>query len=191
MLSCSPATPVYSGPYLLGSSSVPPTASNGNARDVTLALQFDSSLEYGASGSITLYDDTTGSVAETWDIADTSKRGTGDGQINLSGSRLTLNPSQLLTQGTKYSVLISAGALTNIDKAPAVPIAAVTDHALYRISTKSVTLALSTSTIKEAGGSTTLTATLDAPVSTETEVVIAVAGSAAPGGTTPSHPPRS
>ncbi|MDN3524519.1 DUF4347 domain-containing protein [Halomonas sabkhae] len=79
-----------------------PTANN-------LTVEFSENIAFGASGTITLFSETGGEAEETFDVV--TDQGTADGQVDITGSTLTINPTNALPGPTDFSIDIDAGAI--------------------------------------------------------------------------------
>lgn len=92
-------------------SSTPADGSNSLAPSANLQLTFSENVVLGTSGIIELRDLTTNAVVQTWDLSNPAHLGAGNGQVSVSGSTLTLNPTTSLNEATHYAIRISATAV--------------------------------------------------------------------------------
>ncbi|WP_077530384.1 DUF4347 domain-containing protein [Vreelandella utahensis] len=74
-----------------------------------LTVEFSENIAFGTSGTITLFSETDGSAREIFDVG--TDVGTGDGQVSITGSTLTINPSSDLPGPEDFSIDIDAGAI--------------------------------------------------------------------------------
>ena len=93
------------------SSSTPADNATGLAPTASLEIVFDGNVAFGSSGSITLKNVSTGATVQTWDVSNASHKGSSNGQVNISGTTLTINPGSNLDEATQYAVQISATAV--------------------------------------------------------------------------------
>ena len=84
------------------SASSPANGASGVLVDADLVLSFDETVQAG-TGSITLHDASDGAVLDSLDV--------GSGEVDVSGSTLTLSPDEDMLYGTEYYVLIDTGAI--------------------------------------------------------------------------------
>jgi hypothetical protein len=77
----------------------------------SIVITFNEAIALGTSGSITLRQNIGGtwSDAEVFDVA--TEVGTSDGQVSVSGSALTINPTGNLVNGREYAIRASSGAI--------------------------------------------------------------------------------
>ena len=88
--------------------SVPAAGATGIATEISPSLTFSEAIVAGA-GLVTLYDVTTQASVAVFDVV--SDAGTGSGQIDIVGNNLTLRPSEALSNGRVYAVLLDQGAV--------------------------------------------------------------------------------
>lgn len=170
-------------PTIDGASSTPAHNATGVAVGADIVVDFSENVAFGASGTITLYNVTTGQTVESWNVANAGSIGGGDGQISISGDKLTINPTGTLRAGTQYAVRFSAGSIVDTAGTPN-QLAAVTDNShSFTTAAPTVTLGIDNATIAENGGTATVTATLSAAASTDVTVTLTPSGTAAGGGT--------
>lgn len=102
--------------------SVPADGATGVAPSANLQLSFNETIVFGASGIIELRDLTNNVVVQTWDLSNPAHVGLGNGQVSVSGSTLTLNPTASLAEATHYAIRISAAAVQDTSGNPFVGI---------------------------------------------------------------------
>jgi uncharacterized repeat protein (TIGR02059 family) len=95
-------------------SSDPADGSTGHLPGANLTITFSEAVDFG-SGQITVRKVDTSSIAETFDV--TTDTGSGDGTVSITGSRLTINPTDL-DADTEYAVRIDATAITDTATTP-------------------------------------------------------------------------
>ena len=106
-------------PVLTGS--VPANGAGAVAPGTTPVLSFSETVVAG-TGLVTLYDVTADAVAETFDVV--ADAGTGAGQVEISGSDVTIRPTVPLTEGSDYAIYVDPGALHDLAGNPFAGIAA-------------------------------------------------------------------
>ena len=100
------------------SSSSPTDNATGVAVGANITLTFSESVRFGY-GTITLRENNGGwADLEVFDIANPAGFGTGAGQISISGSTLTINPTADLTASREYAIQVGSGAITNLKYVP-------------------------------------------------------------------------
>lgn len=100
------------------SSSSPTDNATGVAVGANITLTFNESVRFGY-GTITLRENNGGwADLEVFDIANPAGFGTGAGQISISGSTLTINPTADLTASREYAIQVGSGAITNLKYVP-------------------------------------------------------------------------
>lgn len=100
------------------SSSSPTDNATGVAVGANITLTFNESVRFGY-GTITLRENNVGwADLEVFDFADPAVWGTGAGQISISGSTLTINPTADLTASREYAIQVGSGAITNLKYVP-------------------------------------------------------------------------
>ena len=119
-------------PTLDAPGSTPAGDASGVAPSANLQLHFDEAIAFGTSGTITLRNVTTGTVVQTWNVATPGDLGSGNGQIAISGSTLTLNPTATLDEASRYAVRIAPTALRDT---AGNAFAGIADDSTYRITT--------------------------------------------------------
>jgi hypothetical protein len=166
-------------PVLDGTNSSPADGNTSIPVGTNPVIDFSEAVAFGATGTIELHNITTGTAVQIWTLSDAGDIGNGDGQISITGNKLTINPTGTLKAGTDYSVHFSAGSLVD---AAGNGLAAITDNTTYNFTTIIPTVTLSAdSSMAETGGSATVTATLSAATSTDTTVTVAASGTATQG----------
>lgn len=117
--------PAYPGGYIGGQSGSAPVVSSfdpaDDAADVMTSkipsVTFDKAIQLGSSKSVTIRENNGG--WSDWEVLDTTAdAGTGAGTLEVSGSRLIVNPSQPFVGGREYAFHIEAGAVQDTDASP-------------------------------------------------------------------------
>lgn len=91
------------------SSTSPADNATGVAVDTSPTITFNKAIAFG-TGNITLRENNGGwADLETFDVA--TEQGTGNGQVSISGSVLTINPTASLVNGREYAIRIASTAI--------------------------------------------------------------------------------
>ena len=122
------------------SSSSPANGASGVLVDADLVLGFDETIEAG-TGSITLHDASNDTVLDSLDV--------GSGEVDVSGSTLTLSPDEDMLYNTEYYVLIPDGA---IEDASGNAYPGITDTSAWTFTTETDTYAPTSSASSPANG---------------------------------------
>jgi len=92
-------------PTFNAAESTPADDATGVAVDVSPQLDFSKNIAFG-TGNITLYKVTGGSTTiEEFNVA--TEQGTGNGQVSISGDKLTINPTSNLDHAIEYAIQIA------------------------------------------------------------------------------------
>lgn len=103
-------TIVVSAPAI--SSTSPADNATGVAINVSPTITFNGPIAFG-TGNIVLRENNGGwADLETFDVA--TEQGTGAGQVSISGSTLTINPTADLTNSREYAIRIASTAIDDI-----------------------------------------------------------------------------
>ena len=92
-------------------SSTPADNASGIAPSANISVTFNETVVAG-TGSITLYNVTTGATVETFNIA--TGVGSAGGTASIAGSTLTLNPSANLVEATQYAIRVDGTAIKDV-----------------------------------------------------------------------------
>ncbi|WP_449235455.1 Ig-like domain-containing protein [Azospirillum doebereinerae] len=170
-------------PTVDGGNSTPANNATGVSVAGSIVVDFSETIAFGTSGTVTLYNVTTGQAVQSWDVSNAANIGSGDGKISVSADKLTIDPTGTLRAGTQYAVRFSAGSITDTATTPN-GMAAVADNSYsFTTAAPTVTLGVDTATIAESGSTATVTATLSAAASTDVTVTLTPTGTATGGGT--------
>ena len=90
----------------------PANGSTDASVGTNIILTFSEPIQFGGSGTVTLRDTSDNTVVEAFDII--SDRGTGNGQVAVTGSNLSINPSGTLPEATTVAVRITGGSLEDL-----------------------------------------------------------------------------
>ncbi|SNT10406.1 ELWxxDGT repeat protein, partial [Azospirillum sp. RU38E] len=124
-------------PTLDTANSVPADGATAVSVSADIVLDFNEPIAFGASGKITLYNLTSRLNTAVFDVS-TAVGGTitlSDGStLTLSGDKITINPNGVLASASQYTVLFTAGSITDQESIPN-PIAAITDGNDYSFTT--------------------------------------------------------
>ncbi len=118
--------------------------------DAKTILNTASGIKAG-KGQLTLRNLTTDEVVETFDVQSS-------GSLTFKDSTVTINPSKDLLSGSRYAVQIESGAITDLAGNAFAGISNNTDFNFETV--PQVVLSVDNTSIKEAGGVATVTATL-------------------------------
>ena len=117
-------------PTFNAGSSTPADDATEVAVDVSPQLDFSKNIAFG-TGNITLYKVTGGSMTiEEFNVA--TEQGTGNGQVFISGDKLTINPTTDLDSATEYAIQIAS---TAIDDSAGNSFAGISDNTTYSFTT--------------------------------------------------------
>ncbi len=95
------------------SSSQPVNGTGGVAVGAAIILTFSEAVQFGAAGSVVLFDVSDGVVHETFDVA--TGGGDGAGVISVAGSDVTITPGAAMLAGKTYSIQsVTAGAVQDL-----------------------------------------------------------------------------
>ncbi|MFC5368812.1 DUF4347 domain-containing protein [Salinirubrum litoreum] len=81
-----------------------------------ITVRFSEPILLGSAGTVTITDETSGTVAETFDVQ--ADAGSGPGTVSVSDANLTIRPSSALADRTDYAVDLSAGAVVDRGQNP-------------------------------------------------------------------------
>jgi methionine-rich copper-binding protein CopC len=110
-------TPV--APSILANGLTPTDNSLNFALDGILTLEFDRPIKFGAAGTVSIFSlgdsPAEDKQVEVFNVA--TSKGTGDGKLSISGTKLTINPTDsLLANATQYYVSIDKGAVESSEQ---------------------------------------------------------------------------
>nr|WP_162488207.1 ELWxxDGT repeat protein [Azospirillum lipoferum] len=131
------STPDTTPPTVDAANSVPAHGTTAVAVDADIVIDFSENIALGTSGKITLYNMTSRLNTAVFDVSTASGGGItlSDGStLTISGDKLTINPSGILASASQFTVLFTAGSITDTAATPN-PIAAVTDGTAYSFTT--------------------------------------------------------
>lgn len=120
------------GPIFDAAGSIPADGASGVAPSANLQLSFKENIVLGATGTIELRDLTNNIVVQTWDLSNPAHVGAGNGQVSVSGTTLTLNPTANLAEATHYAIRISAAA---VEDSGGNPFTGIADDTTFDFST--------------------------------------------------------